>query len=93
MASIPLSRRRRTLGPRFSEGTRRLWLALEAQGLAHHAAAARIGCKRGVFSRVVYGDVTPGIALLAQIERAFAIAPSLWAKAPEKPFSLPSEAA
>lgn len=85
--AIPIERRRQTLGARFSEGARLLWLALAKDGIEHAAAAKRLGIDRAVFSRLIYGDAVPPIAVLARVDEEFRIAPASWAKPPTTPFA------
>lgn len=86
-----MQRHHRTdLGPRFNEGARQLWLALEARGITHAKAARALGWDRATATRALYGDVLPRIGLLVEVNRAFGVDLALWAIPPVEPFIPPA---
>lgn len=81
------------LGPRFSEGARRLWLALAKLDESPADCARRVSAKGGVIPRVLYGDRTPNLALGVLFEEIYGVKARLWGEAPRHPFTLPAVAA
>jgi transcriptional regulator with XRE-family HTH domain len=81
---------RKVLGDRFNEGARLLWLAIQAKSLSHASAAKVLGWSRATISRVIYGDVVPGIGLLADVKREFKVPLDAWALAPTREFVPPA---
>lgn len=81
---------RKLIGDRFSEGARLLWQELARRNLSHAGAAKALGWERATISRVLYGDVVPGIGLLADVKKVFGIAPEAWAESPTVEFVPPA---
>ena len=81
---------RRHVGPRFSEGTRLLWSAIEGAGLSIADAAKRLGWLRSTLSNVLYGERLPGVESLVEVERAFGVPIASWAEKPTVPFIPPA---
>lgn len=80
---------RKELGPLFSEGARLVWVAFEERKLIPAEAAKLLGWRRGTFSRVVWGDRMPGIALIKDARRVFGVPPELWGEPLREPFIPP----
>lgn len=84
-------RTRTRLGDKFSEGSRMLWLMIaERYNGAQHECAAALGLDRGQFSHVLYGDRRLGIDEAIRIRDSHGIDPSVWAKDPTEPFTVPT---
>lgn len=88
---------RRTLGPRFSEGARLLWLVLENRGVSISAAVAELSAEdrkaswsKGVLSNVLYGMRRPGPMIAADLRAAFGVPMEAWAEAPREAFVPPA---
>ena len=81
---------RRHIGPRFSEGTRLLWTAIERANLSIADAAKRLGWLRSTLSNVLYGERLPGIESLVAVERVFGVPVATWAEEPTVPFIPPA---
>jgi hypothetical protein len=92
MASAPY---RSTVGPKFSEGSRRLWLA--AEGLGSQAALEAAFNTRfpedpidaGVLSRYLYGERRADRRRAMQLREVFGIDPTAWDQSPAAPFTPP----
>jgi hypothetical protein len=74
----------------FSEGSRLLWLAVEASGLNLSKAAVRGECSRADFVKYIYGDRRPGrVDAMALLEH-FAVPMTAWDAKPSEPFVFPA---
>ncbi len=89
---MPAAKKRTELGPKFSEGARLFWLALEKEGWNQLAAEHALGAKRGTVSRLLYGDRIPGVRLAATIEDRLGIPASSWVMVPRRKFKIPEAA-
>jgi transcriptional regulator with XRE-family HTH domain len=83
---------RQTLGAKFNEGARLLWLALLSRGWSQFAATHELGLGKGQLSKILYGDQRPGRAKAEKIKVKLGIHPTLWDRAPAEPFSPPAAA-
>jgi hypothetical protein len=84
---------RTTLGPKFSEGARRLWMALHRRRCSQTELAVSLGASSALFSRWLWGDRRPELAWAEKIERELRIAMSAWVEAPRKAFAPPDRIA
>lgn len=83
--------RRTTLGPRFSEGSRQLWHALERQQMTIGDLERRLDMGHtGTVFRWLYGDSVPNLQALARIAKAFRIDMGLWGRRPRRTFVPPA---
>jgi len=81
---------RTTKGAHFSEGSRLLWMAVEASGLNLSKAAGEARCDRANFVKYIYGDRSPGrVDSIAILER-FGVPLLSWDQEPTEPFVLPA---
>ncbi len=74
---------RQTLGDRFSEGARLLWLKMQAKGWSQADVRAKLAAltpKTSLLSRWLYGDQRPGVEWAFLLQRATGIEASLWSK-------------
>jgi transcriptional regulator with XRE-family HTH domain len=78
------------LGPKFSEGARRLWLALRKRNWSQTEATQQLKLSVGMLSRFLYGDRKPGRQTSEILRIKLGIEPPLWDRAPAKPFSPPA---
>jgi transcriptional regulator with XRE-family HTH domain len=81
---------RRTLGDKFSEGSRLLWEAVESRGLGITETARSMGIDAARVLRVMYGDREPDPKLITQIFDVFAIPADTWGRPPARDFVLPA---
>lgn len=81
---------RQDLGPKFSEGARRLWAALIKRKWNQQEATAELELSAGVLSRLLYGDRKPGRTTSETLRKKLGIDPPLWDRAPAKPFAPPA---
>lgn len=92
------TRLRTRLGPVFSEGARLAWLALASRGWSPADLAGKLRTdedrpvERGTVHGWLYGDRSPTIFYLAQIETLLGIASALWAQEPSVEFAFPEAA-
>ncbi|WP_394825009.1 hypothetical protein [Pendulispora albinea] len=86
---MPLVLSRRSLGARFSEGSRLLWAALDVYG-TQGALTKVLGAKPGMVSRWLYGDVKPGWYWAGRLDTVLGIPLRSWGKEPKKPFIPPA---
>ena len=77
---------RRTLGPKFSEGARLLWLAVVRQRLTLRQVSEAGGAQQAHYW--LFGDKRPGPTPRRRLRDGFGIEPALWDEAPHEPFSL-----
>lgn len=68
---------RRTLGKHFSEGSRRLWLALDGE---LEALAQQLGVDSGQLGKWLYGDRRPSIEWAVRIQDILGIPAVEWAR-------------
>lgn len=81
---------RRHLGPRFSEGARQLWAAIEARHFSVAEAAKELDWLRSTLSNVLYGERLPGVTLASDVTRVFGVPIGAWAEKPTEPFIPPA---
>ena len=81
---------RLTLGPRFSEGARLLWLVLAERAWSQGEAARAIGAKAGVVPRWLYGDTRPSWDWASKLRDLFGIPLESWTLPPSIPFVAPA---
>jgi len=84
---------RQGLGPQFSEGARKLWLALREAGWSQAQGAREVGMTRGQLSKLLYGERKPGRASAETFRVRFGIETPLWDQAPAEPFAPPAATA
>lgn len=84
------ARTRVTLGPKFSEGSRQIWLRLEAEEITDEEFTRRVGWSRGVLLRLKYGDTNPSGQSLADLSRELGIDPDSFFVAPLEEFIPPA---
>ncbi|MGK4001126.1 helix-turn-helix transcriptional regulator [Sorangium sp. So ce1036] len=77
------------LGKRFSEGSRKLWLLMLKRKWTQRDLARALGKDHSVICRWLHGSRTPDRNSVALIYQVLGIGPTLWRKAPRKPFSPP----
>jgi hypothetical protein len=84
--------RRTELGPRFSEGSRKLWLLVLAAGNpgARRALARKIETDDGTLHRLLWGDRRPSLELAGRLSR-LGIKPETWTIKPREPFTPTAE--
>lgn len=83
---MPKATTRTKLGQATSEGTRRLWLAMEARGWGQTDLATALDRKTDAVSRLLYGERRPGLELALRIRDVLGIEPEVWSQKPLKPF-------
>ncbi len=84
--------RRRTRidkGDKFSEGSRKLWIALQKRGWSMQQARAELKLAEGVLNRILYGDRRAGFRLAMLFEKKFQIPLTDWSQSAKKDFALP----
>jgi hypothetical protein len=79
------------LGPKFNEGARQLWLALQRVGWTQGRLQREVGACPGSVSHWLFGERVPGRAASMNIKRLFDIDPMVWDLPPAEPFTVPSE--
>jgi transcriptional regulator with XRE-family HTH domain len=82
-----MSAQRRTLGPRFTEGARLLWLWLAASGISQKELGRRVGAP--AITKILYGDHIPRVAVLSRLCELIGAPVSVWAEPPREPFVPP----
>lgn len=84
-------RRRKRLdkGEVFSEGSRKLWIALQKRGWSLLQARTELGLAEGVLNKILYGDRRAGFRLAVILEKEFRIPLGDWAIPAKKDFALP----
>jgi transcriptional regulator with XRE-family HTH domain len=83
---------RTTLGPKFTEGSRRLWLLMKRFRWTQADAARALELDTGQLSRLLFGDRKPGLTLAQRLAGPPAkIKLTTWGRPPAKPFTPPSE--
>jgi hypothetical protein len=80
---------RMSVGHEFSEGSRQLWLHMEAAGMSIEALRHRVGFGRGVLNRHLYGDQRPDLESAFRILDHTGVEPRLFLVKPCEPFVLP----
>lgn len=85
--------RRTELGPRFSEGARRLWAIVLAakKPSARRDLARRVETDDGTLHRILWGDRLPSLVLAGRLAR-LGIKPETWTIKPREPFQPPESA-
>jgi len=89
MPDAAMKKPRTTVGHEFSEGSRQLWLLMEAEGLSIEALRYRVGFGRGVLNRHLYGVQRPDLESAFRIFDHTGIEPRLFLVKPKGPFVLP----
>src|SRR5262245_54746603 len=81
---------RRTLGPKFSEAARQLWLEVLRRGWSATQARKALDLPQGQISKLLYGERRAGRMIAEKIKLVLGIDPHLWDLAPEEEFTLPA---
>ncbi len=81
---------RRHFGGNFTEGARRLWLALEKRGWDREELTRQMGLSRGVTTRWLYGDQKPDRECAGELQELLGIPLSAWNEEPSARFVLPA---
>jgi hypothetical protein len=91
---------RMTLGPKFSEAARRLWMIFEKGAVLEKGAkpekltfaemSARVGLTNGAIYRFAYGDKRPSSKFVDPFFAKLGIEPAWWNEAPKKQFVPPA---
>jgi transcriptional regulator with XRE-family HTH domain len=76
-------------GKDFSEGARRLWLALERKRLSQLDAGSLLGTDGATVCRWLYGERRPSLEFAFKIEKLFRIDAKLWLDEPTEAFEFP----
>ena len=87
MASVARTR----LGPKFSEGSRLLWLACIKHGWGQRDLREFLGCSTGTVSRYLWGDRAADRAAAEKMRDKFGIPTPAWDQPPKKPFTPPAK--
>lgn len=83
--------RTRALGPKFSEGSRQLWLLLAKKQWSQAEASRQLSLAPGQLSRLLYGERGPGRELATRLSGGHAkIKIPLWDQAPIEAFTPPT---
>lgn len=85
--------RREDLGRYFTEGSRRLWLALQERGWTQAQARRELGAYAGEIHHVLYGDQRPNLAMTFRMRDVLGIDPEAWTKSPAERFVPPAREA
>ena len=80
---------RRSLGPRFSEGARLLWVELERRGESMRDLRRRIGVGADI-TRWLYGDAIPPLAAIVRMDKLFGIPARAWLQPAKRAFIPPA---
>lgn len=80
---------RRTLGTKFNEGARLLWLALAERRWSRERLAEQLGCNSGAVHRWLYGERKPGTSYATKLAALLAIPTDAWGRAPTAEFQPP----
>ena len=83
---------RPTLGNKFCEGSRLLWLHVLSQNISQKELSEALGLGGGgsQVSHWLYGRRKPGLELALLIEERLGIPAKAWTEAPSEPFELPT---
>jgi len=81
---------RQTLGPKFSEGARQLWLFLARHRWTQADAAREMGLPSGQLSKILYGERKPGREWATKFQERAKIKPALWDQEPLELFAPPA---
>jgi len=81
---------RTELGPKFSEGSRLLWEAMEQNGLTLEDVTRRLNAKRGMAAHWAYGDIGPSARWAWALWEAYKIPIPAWNQAPTELFVPPA---
>lgn len=81
---------RTTLGPRFSEGARLLWEAMEHRGWTQGQLRKELGVTTGRVSRWLYGDLRPPLTVAVSISKKLHIPEEAWMQSPSVDFVVPA---
>lgn len=87
---------RTKMGPRFCEGSRLLWLALERLGWSHSDLMRKLTgptgkpLSNGRVDSWLYGDSKPDRGPAAQLKMMLDIPMESWDQSPNEPFVLPA---
>lgn len=79
-----------TLGDKFSEGARLLWLAMRRSQLSQEQLRLELQLARGVIGRWLRGERRPDGKSRGTLFERFEISPTAWDSPPSEPFTLPS---
>jgi len=85
-----LAPHRLTLGPVFSEASRRLWLEIQRRGWSQTRLKKELGAHDGAVTRWLYGDRKPGLQKALRVQEVLDIDPALWGQKPAQPFTPPA---
>lgn len=80
---------RTTLGPKFTEGARLLWLTSGRMGHTQEDIRRTVGCSRGLVHRWLFGDKGIDLAYAFRVEDVYGIPARAWLSKPARRFSLP----
>jgi plasmid maintenance system antidote protein VapI len=75
-------------GPKFSEGSRLLWLAKRRADVSTADMTRALGAGNGMVHRWLFGDRRPDVGAAVKIEKAYGIKPEMWVLAPSRRFRL-----
>jgi ribosome-binding protein aMBF1 (putative translation factor) len=89
----PRATSRTTLGERFTEGARQLWVTLDKKSWQQLDLANFLGEPLAKVHTWLYGDAVPVLQAALNIEKKLGIEPSLFARKPYRPFQPPAAAA
>lgn len=85
---------RRTVGRKFSEGSRQLWLALHSRGIdVIQRASEYLGVESPVLHHWLYGTRRPSWPARMVLRRKLRIPLQTWDQPPTEEFVLPAAAA
>lgn len=78
---------RSTIGPRFSEGARLLWVkAILLKGHSQETIRDLLGAPRGVVSRWLYGDRKPSLKYMEKARKVYRVPVATWLDDPTERF-------
>lgn len=89
----PRATSRTTLGDRFTEGARRMWLELDKRSWQQSDLSAFLEEPLAKVHTWLYGDAIPVLKSALNIQKKLGIDPLLFAKDPVRPFQPPAVAA
>ncbi len=81
---------RTNLGPLFSEGARRLWLAMRERGWSRPRLEDELDTGGGTLPKILYGDRGVGRKLANKIHEKLGIAQAAWDQKPLEEFIPPA---
>lgn len=82
---------RTKLGPKFSEGTRLLWLACIEHGWEQRDLRALLNCSTGTVSRYLWGDRVPDRVMAEKIREIAGVPTPTWDQPPTEAFVPPAK--